>query len=164
MRIDIAVVVTVFVGISLPATSQPGDPPDPAGIEAKLKEVRAKLDQLRAEERDLAERLASAKEASPGSIKAEVTGVLRHPGKLVHYYVSFWNDGVESRVWLPPINDQVRDKLGTLHGKAVVVTGQMHLPQPRRVPAVSPEWELPDGAVFMTPFEIMAAPEREPKK
>jgi len=164
MRICIAVVVTVFVGISLPATGRPADPPDPVAIDAKLKEVRAKMDQLRADERDLAERLAIAKAASPGSIKAEVTGVLRHPGKLVHYYVSFWTDGVESRVWLPPTNDQVRDKLGALQGKAVVVTGQMHLPQPRRFPAVSPEWELPEGAVFMTPFEIAAAPEREPKK
>jgi len=164
MRGVIGIVATGLICFTLPTAGWPNDPPDPDAIEAKLKEVRAKLEQLRAEERDLAERLVSAKASAPGSIKAEVTGVLRHQGKLVHYYVSFWAEGVETRVWLPPTSDKVRDQLGTLHGKAVVVTGQMHLPQPKRVPAVSPEWELPEGAVFMLPFEIAPAPDRAAKK
>jgi hypothetical protein len=164
MRAVIGVVVTGFICFGLSAADKPDAPLDPEAIEAKLREVRAKLEKLRAEERELAERLASAKASAPGSIKAEVTGVLRHPGNIVHYYVSVWSDGVETRVWLPPVTDKVRDQLGTLHGKAVVVTGRMNLPQPKRVPAVSPEWEMPEGAVFMWPFEIAVAPDREPKK
>lgn len=153
-----------FISPNVPTAGGPENPPDPEAMAAKLQEVRAKLEKLRAEERELAERLASAKANLPGSIKAEVTGVLRHPGKVVHYYVSLWNDGVETRVWLPPTSDTLRDRLGTLHGKAVVVTGQIHLPSSRRVPALSPEWEMPEGAVFMLPFEIMIAPDREAKK
>lgn len=164
MRAVIGIVVTGLICLSMPAADKPEVQSDPDAIEAKLREVRASLEKLRAEERELAERLASAKAGAPGSIKAEVTGVLRHPGKVVHYYVSFWKDGVETRVWLPPTSDKVRDQLGTLHGKAVVVTGQMHLPQARRIPAVSPEWELPEGAVFMLPFEIAPAPHPESKK
>lgn len=164
MRAVIGIVVSGFICFGLPAAGQPDARPDPEAIEARLREVRTKLEKLRAEERELAEQLASAKASAPGSIKAEVTGVLRHPGKVVHYYVSFWKEGVETRVWLPPTSDKIRDQLGSLHGKAVVVTGQMHLPQPRRVPAVSPEWEMPEGAVFMLPFEITAAPDRQPKK
>ena len=73
MRAIIVVVVTGFICFGLPAAGQPDDPPDPEAIEAKLREVRTKLEKLRAEERDLAERLASAKASAPGSIKAEVT-------------------------------------------------------------------------------------------
>src|SRR5688572_28614745 len=126
MRAVIGVVVTGFICLGLPAAGKPDAPPDPEAIEAKLREVRAKLEKLRAEERELAERLASAKASAPGSIRAEVTGVLRHPGKGVHYYVSVRSPDGETRVWLPPASDKLRDQLGTLHGKVVVATGQMH--------------------------------------
>lgn len=164
MRAFVGVVVAGLVCLNLSAADRPDPAPDPEAIEVKLKEVRAKLEKLRAEERELAERLASAKAAAPGAIKAEVTGVLRRPEKSALYYVSLWSGGDETRVWLPPTGDKLRDRLGSLHGQAVVVTGQMHLPQPRRFPAPSPDWELPEGAVWMSAFEAATAPGREAKK
>ena len=124
MRVFIGVGVAGFVLLGL---AHAGDErPDPEAIEAKLRKVREQLEKLRAEERVLAEQLVEAKATAPGSIKAEVTGVLRHKGKGDCYYISLWGANGETRVWLPPGSAKVRDQLGTLHGKAVVATGQMH--------------------------------------
>ena len=95
-------------------------------IEAKLKKVRELLEKLRAEERELAEKLAEAKTSAVGSIKAEVTGVLRHKGKGECYYLSLWSPNGETRVWILPANDKDRDHLGTLHGKTVFASGPMY--------------------------------------
>ncbi|HJZ90856.1 MAG TPA: hypothetical protein VKE40_08280, partial [Gemmataceae bacterium] len=81
MRVLIIAVVTGFVSLGLASAGDPVERPDPEVIESKLRKVREQLEKLRAEERVLAEQLADAKSSAPGSIKAEVTGVLRNTGK-----------------------------------------------------------------------------------
>src|SRR5262245_8793043 len=165
MRVLIGVAVAGFVSLGLARAADPVDRPDPEAIEAKLRKVREQLEKLRAEERVLAEQLADALASAPGSIKAEVTGVLRHKGKGECYYISLVSPNGATRVWLPPASDKVRDQLGTLHGKAVVATGQMHQRHPpTAVPYASPLHEIPEGAFYLWPFEIAAAPEPDPKK
>ena len=51
-------------------------PPTEEQIEAQLKEARKRVEAAQAEEKALLDRLAAAKEAPRGQIKAEVSGVL----------------------------------------------------------------------------------------
>ena len=164
MRVIICVVVTGFMSFCFARTAQSGDRPDPAVIEAKLRKVREQLDRLRAEERVLAEQLADANATAPGSIKAEVSGFLRHDTAGGSYYISVRSSNGETRIWLPP-SDKRRDQLGSLHGKAVVATGGMHQRhRSDKVPYVWTEKEVPEGAFYLWPFEIAAAPGLSPKK
>lgn len=157
MRTVIGMAVTGFLFLGLSPAGERGDLPDPEAIEAKLREVRKKLETLRAEERELAEQLAAANAAAPASIKAEVTGALRHDSKGGCYYISVRSANGETRVWLPPTDEKGRDQLGSLHGKAVVANGNMHQRYPARtVPYVWSEREVPEGAFYLWPYEISA--------
>jgi hypothetical protein len=168
MRLFLAVVVTGFISLGqFPAGGPggPGGPPDPEVIEAKLRKVREQLDKLRAEESVLAEQLADAKASVPGSIKAEVSGVLRRDGKDGAYYISLRSPNGETRVWLPPTDDKRRDQFGSLHGKAVVAIGGMHQRHPARAaPYAWSEKAIPEGAFYLWPFEIAPTPAPGPKK
>lgn len=139
----------------VPRAEEPQLPPNPEEIEAELNAVRNQLAKLRAKERELAERLAEAKATAPGSIKAEVTGVLRNKGKGDGYYLSLVNQNGETRIWLPPANNEVRDLLGSLHGQAVTVKGQMYQRHPARtIPYALPD-EVSVGEFYILMFELV---------
>jgi len=165
MRVFICLVVTGVVSLGLANAGDPVERPDPEAIEAKLRKVRDQLEKLRAEERELAEALANSKESAAGSIKAEVTGVLRFTGKGDSYYISMWGPDNETRIWILPATDKERDQFGTLHGKTVVASGQMYQRHaPKTIPLTTQVQEVPEGAFYMWPSKISAAPASEPKK
>src|SRR5262245_4917844 len=159
MRVLISLVVAGLVSIGLVNAGDPLEKPDPDVIEAKLRKARENLEKLRAEERELAEALANAKESAAGSIKAEVTGVLRFTGKGDSYYISMWSPDSETRIWILPATDKERDQFGTLHGKTVVASGQMYQRHaPKTIPLTTQVQEVPEGAFYMWPSKITAAP------
>jgi hypothetical protein len=165
MRVFISAVVTGVVSLGLVHASDPVERPDPVAIEARLRKVREQLEKFRAEERNLAEQLADAKESVPGSIKGEVTGVLRHTGKGENYYISVWSANGETRIWILPANDKERDEFGTLHGKVVVASGQMYQRHaPKTTPLTTQVQEVPEGSFYMWPSKIVAGPDPGPKK
>ena len=159
MRVLIIAVVAGFVSIGLARAADPVDQPDPDALEIKLRKVRERLEKLRAEERVLAEQLADARASAPGSIKAEVTGVLRHTGKGDCYSISLRHPNGVTRVWILPANDKARDQFGTLNGKTVVVIGWMYQRHPpKEIPLTTQVQEVPEGAFYIWPSEIAVAP------
>src|SRR5262249_57377992 len=111
----------------------------------------------------LAEPSAGAKSSAPGSIKGEVTGLLRNTGKGDCYYISLWSANSETRIWILPANDKDRDQLGALHGKSVVASGLMYQRHaPKEIPLTTQVQEVPEGSFYMWPSKIAAARDSDP--
>jgi hypothetical protein len=158
-------VVSGFVLLGFVQAGGPLDQRDPAELEAKLRRVREQLEKLRAGEQRLAEQAAEAKASAPGSIKAEVSGVLRYQAKDECYYISLWHPNGETRVWLASSNDKVVEKLGSLHGKVVAANGKMaQRHESKAIPYASPLDRVPLGHFYLWSFDIAAVSDTGPKK
>ncbi len=158
-------ITTAFMLLGFLHAGGPVRQVDPEEIESKLRKVREQLEKLRAEERVLAEQLAEARASTLGSIKAEVTGVLRHHAKGDSYYISVWHPNGETRIWLPSPSGKLKEELGTLHGKLVVAKGNMA--QRHESKSVPYPWsinQVPVGGFYFWSFEIAAAPASSTKK
>jgi hypothetical protein len=130
-------------------------------IEAQLREVRKQLEALRTEEQKLQQQLEQAKAAPRGSIKAEVTGVLRWRDEGGGYYIAIRpgdDPKRDTRVWLWISEDKVTArKLEGLKRKHVVARGLLQQ-LPEGVQAL-----VPPGGMYLSKFEIEAGETREPK-
>ena len=148
----VVVLASLTVGAALADSPAPTD----EQVEAKLKEVRKRLEAARAEEAALLKQLEAAKESPRGQIKAEVEGVLCWREDGGGYYIRVRpNDDPkrETRVWLLFGEDKLTGKnLEGLKGKDVVAKGLL-----QQHPTGSNVWWVPPGGMYLTDFGEVAA-------
>ena len=145
----VAALASLTIGVALADLPAPTD----EQVEAKLKEVRKRLEAARAEEAALLKQLEAAKESPRGQIKAEVEGILcwREDGGGYYIRIRPKDDPKrETRVWLAVSEDKVTvRKLEGLNGKDVAAKGFL-----QQRPTGSTGWWIPSGGMYLTGFEV----------
>jgi hypothetical protein len=163
----IALFACLLTGIFLVGSAIHADLPLPTEeqIEAKLKEVRKRIEAAQEEEKALRKRLEEIKETPRGQIKAEVEGILcwqEEGGLIWGYYVRIRpkeDPKQETRVWLPTSPDKnTARRLAELKGKEIVIKGIL-------LQSLGTEWLVPSGGMYMQKFELEeSGPDTKPSK